>query len=273
LIACGSIVSNVLNNNAWELRTDDFGRPDVGTLWDLCLSSEYDRDQVVRGIADWLGPSDGQAILDAACGSGFPALDLHRLGYAVSCSDGSDFMLERFARNALAAGIQIEPVQALWEELDGLYPAQFDAVLCRGCSLIYAGTFESDADPDRSALEASVRSLAGCLRPGGRLYVDCPREEALQQDDSGWMKHVPRMIDGHRIEVEERLVADRDAGIRHWSVQLRIDDESFDFQRRSHLLPHREFAALLEDAGLQDVGPAEVAGERYAVFVGRSPGN
>jgi SAM-dependent methyltransferase len=257
--------------SVWELTTDDFANPDVGTLWDLCLSSEYDRDLVVRGLADWLGPADGMQILDAACGSGFPALDLHRLGYDVACSDGSDFMLERFVRNARAAGIPIEPVQALWEELDGMYAGRFDAVLCRGCSLIYAGTFEADADPDRGALEASMRSLAGCLRPGGRLYVDCPKEEALQLDDSGWMKHVPRTIDGHHIEVEERLVADREAGLRHWSVQLRIDDASFDFKRRSHLLPHAEFAAMLANAGLEDVGPADISGERYAVFAGRRP--
>jgi SAM-dependent methyltransferase len=265
-------LSNALDNNAWELRTDDFATPDVGTLWDLCLSSEYDRDKVVRGIADWLGPPEGLRVLDAACGSGFPALDLHRLGYEVACSDGSDFMLERFARNARAAGIAIEPTQALWEELDGLYAGQFDAVLCRGCSLVYAGTFEDDADPDRSALEASVKSLAACLRPGGRFYTDCPREEALQQDDSGWMKHVPRTIDGHHVEVEERLVADRDAGIRRWSVQLRIDDATYEFKRRSHLLPHPEFAAMLEAAGgLEDVGQVDVAGERYAVFVGHRP--
>lgn len=259
-------------NQGWQLTTDDFGSPDVGTLWDICLSSEYDRERVVRGIADWLGDPEGLQVLDAACGSGFPALDLHRLGYQMTCSDGSDFMLERFRRNASAAEIEIEPMEALWQELDGRYPRTFDAVLCRGCSLIYAGTFESDADPDFSALEDSIASLAGCLRPGGRLYVDCPREEALQLDDSGWMKHEPREIEGHHIEVEERLVADREASLRHWSVQLRIDDASFEFKRRSHLIPHAEFAALVERAGgLEDVAPVEVTGESYAVFVGRKP--
>lgn len=57
-----------------------FRRTRCGTLWDLCLSSEYDRDRVVRGIAEWLGPPDDLKVLDAACGSGFPALDLHRMG-------------------------------------------------------------------------------------------------------------------------------------------------------------------------------------------------
>jgi Methylase involved in ubiquinone/menaquinone biosynthesis len=256
---------------AWQLTTDDFAAPDVGTLWDLCLSSEYDRDRVVRGIAEWLGPPDDLKVLDAACGSGFPALDLHRMGYQLTCSDGSAFMLERFRHVAKAADIPIEPVQALWEELGELYAGSFDAVLCRGCSFIYAGTFEADVPPDWSALESSLRSFVRCLRPGGRLYLDCPKEEDMQDEDSGWMKHPPRTIDGHQIEIEERLFTDRTARQRRWMVQLRIDDASTEFERRSHYLPHAEFAGLLQDAGLEDVGRADVTGERYAVFVGRSP--
>jgi SAM-dependent methyltransferase len=257
--------------NAWELTTADLAEPDVGTLWDLCLSSEYDHEQLVNGIAEWLGPPDGQQILDCACGSGFPALDLHRLGYRLTCTDGSSFMLERFRRNAEAAGIALQPQEARWEELDALYAASFDVVLCRGCSLIYAGTFESDAEPDWSALESSVRSLVRCLRPGGRLYVDTTQEEDLRDEDSQWRKHAPRTIDGHHIEIQERVLADRKIRLRRWLVQLRIDSASFDFERKSHYLPHEEFAGLLRDAGLEDVGRADVPGERYAVFVGRSP--
>ncbi len=258
-------------NTVWDLITDDFEAPDVGTLWDLCLASEYDHDQVVRSIADWIGPPNGQQVLDCACGSGFPALDLHKLGYQVTCTDGSPFMLERFVRNAATADVAIEPRLALWEELGSIYPDKFDAVICRGCSLIYAGTFEENVEPDRSAVEASVESFIRCLTPGSRLYVDCPREEDLQTEDSGWMKHPPRTIDGHHIEIEERLVVDREEAMRHWTVQLRIDDASFDFERKSHHLPHPQFAALLEDAGLEQVSLADIPGERYAVFVGQKP--
>ena len=256
-------------NDAWQLITADLEEPDVGTLWDLCLSSEYDRDRLVGGITDWLGAPDGLEVLDCACGSGFPALTLHKLGYDVTCTDGSDFMLERFRSNAEAAGVPIEPRQALWEELDRLYPASFDVVICRGCSFIYAGTFETDAEPDRGALEASLRSMVACLRPGGRLYVDTTQEEHL--DGEEWSSHPPRTIDGHRIEIDERVIADPEAGRRRWNVQLRIDDASFDFERHSHYLPHAEFAQLLESGGLVDVGKADVTGERYAVFEGRKP--
>ncbi len=257
--------------NLWDLAGADLTAPSMGTLWDLCLTTEYDLDRAVRGLTEWLGPPDGLRVLDCACGSGFPALDLHRLGYRLTCTDASPLMLERFRRNAQAAGVAIEPRRARWDELYTHYADMFDVVLCRGCSLIYAGTFDTDADPDRSVLERSVESLVCCLRPGGRLYVDTPEEEELHSEDPPWTEHEPRTIDGHSVEFRERVIADRKAGLRRWEVRLRIDGSSFDFERRSHYMPHAEMARLLGDAGLENVGRADVAGERYAVFVGERP--
>jgi SAM-dependent methyltransferase len=252
-----------------ELRSADLAVPDVGTVWDLCLAAEYDHDQLVRSLTEWLGPPDGLQVLDCACGSGFPALDLYRLGYNLTCTDASPLMLKRFRRKAQLAGISLNPQRISWEELHAIYPARFDAVLCRGCSLIYAGTWDSDSDPDWLALECSVRSLVHCLRPGGRLYVDTTQEEDLSDEATRWTKHAPITIDGWRIELQERVLADRGAGVRRWMVQLRIDGTLFDFERRSHYLPHARLARLLREAGLDRVGRANVVGERYAVFVGR----
>jgi SAM-dependent methyltransferase len=257
-------------DTAWQLTTADFDAPDVGTVWDLCLSVEYDRGQLVSDIADWIGPPEGLKVLDAACGSGFPALDLKLLGYDVTCTDGSPGMLERFRKNARSSGVELEATEARWEELGLLYPERFDAVICRGCSLIYAGTFDDDVDPDLSAVERSIESFARCLRPGGRVYVDAPREEDLVPD-SGWLEHPPRTIDGHNIEYRERLTSDKEAGLRHWSVQLAIDDARLSLERRSHYMPHPELMNLLRNAGLEDVSRADIPSERYAVLTGRKP--
>jgi SAM-dependent methyltransferase len=243
----------------------------VGTVWELCLSVEFDRARLVRGLAEWLGPPDDLEVLDCACGSGFPSLDLYHLGYNLTCTDASQLMLDRFRRKAEAAEVELRPIQARWEELESLYPDRFDVVMCRGSSLIYAGTWDSDADPDWSALEASVRSFVRCVRPGGRLYVDSTQEEDLLVEDPSWEVHEPRDIDGHLIELRERVLSEPDAGARRWEVELAIDGETHEFERHSHYLPHAKLTALLEDTGLQDVGRTEVQGERYAVFSGRKP--
>jgi SAM-dependent methyltransferase len=230
---------------------------------------EFDRARLVRGLAEWLGPPDDLEVLDCACGSGFPSLDLYHLGYNLTCTDASQLMLNRFRRKAEAGEVELRPIQARWEELESLYPDRFDVVMCRGSSLIYAGTWDSDADPDWSALEASVQSFVRCVRPGGRLYVDSTQEEDLLVEDPSWETHEPRNIDGHLIELRERVLSEPDAGVRRWLVELGIDGETFEFERKSHFLPHTKLTTLLEDTGLQDVARAEVQGERYAVFSGR----
>jgi SAM-dependent methyltransferase len=260
-----------LTENAWEIEAVDVVGRDVGRVWDLCVSAEFDRDEVVRGIARWLGAPDGLCVLDCACGTGFPALDLHRLGYEITCTDGSEYMLERFRQNAQAAGVTLEPKQARWEELGTLYPSAFDVVLCRGCSLIYAGTWDTGAKPDWSALVSAVENFARCLRPGGRLYVDTTPEEELQGEYPQVAEYAPRMIEGHRVGWREHLTADPQAGVRRWRVSLDIDDSHVEFERMSHYVPHAQFVSLLEGAGLRDVGRAEIPGERYAVWVGHRP--
>jgi SAM-dependent methyltransferase len=178
-------------------------------------------------------------------------------------------MLERFRCKAQTADISLKPQQVSWEELDTIYPARFDVVLCRGCSLIYAGTWDSDSDPSWLALERSIGSLVSCLRPGGRLYVDTTHEGDLHDEAPRWTKHEPITIDGRRIKLQERVITDRETRIRRWMVQLHIDGALFDLERRSHYLSHAKLTDLLGEAGLEGVGRANVRGERYAVFVGQ----
>lgn len=265
----GSQADELTSPNTWEVVDGDLDTPDVGTVWDLCIAIEYDSDELVRGLATWLGTPDGLQILDCACGSGFPALDLRRLGYELTCTDASGPMLDRFRLNARAAGVDLRPIRARWEELDSLYDNAFDVVLCRGCSFLYAGTFDDNVDPDAAALDASLKSFLHVLRPGGRLYVDAPLEENLGEEEPRWVEHAPRTIDGRRIEMRERISADRRARIRRWEVELSIDGALFSLERRSHYMPHADLLELIRGAGFEHVARIEVTGESYAVFVGQ----
>lgn len=255
----------------WEVVDGDLATPDVGTIWDLCIATEYDRDELVQGLAAWLGLTADLQVLDCACGSGFPALDLHRLGYDVTCTDASGPMLERFKINARAADVDLSPIRLRWEELGSVYDQRFDVVLCRGCSFLYAGTYDDNVDPDLSALTTSLDNFARALRSGGRVYVDVPLEENMGEEEPKWIEHEPRTIDGRSIEMRERISADRHARVRRWEVELSIDGSVFSLERRSHYMPHADLTRLIADAGFEDVTRVDVSGESYAVFVGRKP--
>jgi len=249
------------------LRAADLSEPDIGAVWDWCIAAEYEPDRLVSGLTGWLGPPGGKKILDCACGSGFPSLALHRLGYDVTCSDGSAAMLERFRRNASVAGIALEPVEVSWEQAGSLFWQQFDVVLCRGCSFVYAGTWDTDRAPDRSALAASLRGLVGCLRAGGRLYLDVADEYDLEDPEPGWIVHPPRAIEGHQVQLRERVVVDSAERTRHWAITIDVDGRELRLERSSHYLPHCELITLLYEAGFDDVQRVSVPGERYTVFV------
>lgn len=254
-----------------ELTTTEFTGDEVASAWELCIAEEFDRDKVMLGITKWLGDPAGMDVLDCACGSGFPALDLYRLGYHMYCTDGSAFMLDRFRHKARAEGIPLVPRQMRWEKLGAFHPAAFDVVLCRGCSLIYAGTWDTDAAPDWLSLVISVENFVRCLRPGGRLYVDTTREEDLYGEYPQVEKYPARIVDGHEVAWSEHLTADPQAGVRRWRVLLSIDGTQIEFERKSHYVPHEKFVKVLQDAGLEGIGRVEIPGERYAVFVGHRP--
>lgn len=247
----------------WLTSLLDDGPPDIATLWELCLRFEYDKARLVSGISAWLGAPAGQRVLDCACGTGFPAIDLARLGYDLTCSDGSELMLGYFKRRAELEGVPIQSDLVRWEDLASSYGAPFDVVMCRGCALPYAGTWDDDAPPDRQALSDSVRQFAATLRPGGRLYVDTA--EIPDSAGPGVTTHPPFMIGQHTIELTEQLSVDRAARLRRWRCRLTIDGKASEFARRSHYLPPDDLMALLTEASLRDVGRTAVPGEHYAV--------
>lgn len=250
----------------------DGAAPDIGALWELCVYLEWDRAETLEGITAWLGPPEQLRVLDCACGSGFPAIDLACRGYAMTCSDGSPLMLEHFRRHARRVGITLDAVLLRWDELSDHFGAAFDVVMCRGGgSLLYAGTWDDDRPLDRDALTDAVRQFVECLRPGGRLYVDTTRAENLTRLDPHRIHHPKLAIGEHIVELEEVLTTDRKHRVRIWRSRLRVDDATYDFKRRSHYLLHDELVALLLQAGLTDVHEQQVRGESYTVFTGKRP--
>jgi SAM-dependent methyltransferase len=264
-------------HNAVDTREDrlravlDTDAVDIGVLWEFCAYFEWrDRGTTVAGIGAWLGEPDGQRILDCACGSGFPSLELARRGYDITCSDGSTAMLEHFRRNAARAAVDVPVTQARWEDLERHHGSSFDVVMCRGASFPYAGTWDVDTAPSRENLATSVRQFVACLRPGGRLYLDIPHAGDLARRTQH-VRHPRLTVGGHTVDLAETVTNDHERRIRRWKTRLTVDGRTTTFQRRSHLLWPNELMSLFRDAGLTGVGRESVRGEHYQVYSGSVP--
>ena len=134
----------------------------------------YDDEGFTRGTDDevgelWalLGLQPGEQLLDVGCGTGRHAVALAAMGAVVTGVDLSSAMLERARARAVAAGVDIELVEADARALpDGLEPHNVAICLCEGAFCLVA----DDAEPlahDRAILT----SIYDVLRPGGRLVL------------------------------------------------------------------------------------------------------
>ncbi|MFJ8196368.1 class I SAM-dependent methyltransferase [Streptomyces sp. NPDC096152] len=247
----------------------DAGDPDIGTLWELCMLFEFDREETADGIARWLGPAEGLSILDCACGSGFPALELIRRGYDVTCTDGSELMLAHFRRNAGVEGLGVRPELVLWEDLPRRYAGQFDVVMNRGGgNYIYAGAWDEEGLADQSAMAEAIGQWVACVRPGGRFYVDITRAEDLERREEQSVVHPTLRIGRHTVDIAETISIDRSSGIRTWWSSLTVDGTERTFQRRSRYLRHDQLVDILEGCGLTDVRKTPVRGEYYDIYTG-----
>ena len=241
---------------AWQLTTADFDAPDVGTVWDLCLSVEYDRGRLVADIADWIGPPAGLKVLDAPAAAASPRCDLHRLGYGLTCTDGSPIDARALPRQRGRRRNRARGELALWQELSGLYPEQFDAVICRGCSLTYAGTFDADVDPDRAAVEARCAASPAACDPGARLQHRLPPEEHLSPNSEAGVDRAPlaRVIDGHRSTCVNGITADPATRVAALVGRARRSTTPRCSWNAAPLHAARAVARDAREAGFEDIG-------------------
>jgi len=112
-----------------------------------------------------LRPAAGARILDLACGSGRHSIELTRRGFSVVGADISAELIEIARRDAAAAGLEIEFVEADLRQLP--HEAEFDLVLNLNDGAV--GYFETEEENHRT-----FEVIARALRPGGQNLVQLP---------------------------------------------------------------------------------------------------
>ncbi|MGB9698446.1 MAG: class I SAM-dependent methyltransferase [Thermodesulfobacteriota bacterium] len=129
---------------------------DVMTDWPQRLAQEMPFLQKV------LEEHGAKRVLDTACGTGWHAITLVKMGYyAVGC-DASPEMIARARANATQEGVNVSFVVASFNELNKLKD-KFDAVLCLGNSLPHLLT--------QKELKEALRQMRSCLNPQGVLIL------------------------------------------------------------------------------------------------------
>jgi SAM-dependent methyltransferase len=121
-----------------------------------------------------------KSILDCAGGTGYPAIELKKMGWDISYSDGSETLVSYFQKRIEDNKLDIPAYQSRWETLTKEVPQTYDALMCSGNSFITINTYENDQPLTKASvtqnMRQAVREFYSMLKPNGVLYIDIFKE-------------------------------------------------------------------------------------------------
>ena len=170
----------------------------------------YDKDALVSGRdslnefeAAAVGDVTGLDVLHLQCHIGFDSISLARRGARVTGVDFSPASLAAAAELAERAGVQVDWVEAEATALPEALHGRFDIVYST------VGVIGWNAD-----IDAWMRSVAGALRPGGRLVlVELHPIFLMVASTDPLVLDFPYAFDGPRVFDEDGSYADPAAHI------------------------------------------------------------
>ncbi len=158
-------------------------------------------------VADAMGLTPGQQVLDVGCGYGRHAMELAARGFHVVGLDLSAPLLLRGGEEAQRRNLQINFVRGDMRELD--FDSQFDGAYCLFSTF---GYFDDETN------KRTIASIARALKPGGRIlleilnrdYViaDLPTRVWWEGDGCVVLEEVELNYFSSRIQVNRSVVFD-----------------------------------------------------------------
>ena len=190
--------------------------PSVQAEWDRRYS---DSQRLWSGrpngalVAEVAGLTPGR-VLDVGCGEGADAVWLAGRGWDVTGLEVSGVALERAARHAADAGVDVRWVHAGLVEAS-LPPASFDLVSAQYPALLRT----PDAAPERALLAAVAPGGVLLLVHHAGMETHQPEDGDFDPADYVWPSMVAAMLDDDWVvEVDEmrpRVVPEGGAGAQH----------------------------------------------------------
>lgn len=176
-------------------------------MWQASLARSRSRAEA-DGLWRILRLQDGSRVLDAPCGWGRIAIELARLGAAVTGVDQSAFLIEQAVGGR--GDVEMERLRYRVHDLrDPLAESGFDAA-CNIFSSIGYGTEEDDM--------AIFRNLRNAVRPGGFVFVETMHRDFAAAAFSRGHRAASRLADGTLV-IEEPVfdaIAGRVETTWHW---------------------------------------------------------
>ncbi len=241
----------------------------VAEMWDICIKFMWD-ENYINELDQFLKSNNTKTILDCGGGTGFPSINLKKRGWDISYCDTDKTMFQHFQNKIKEQNIQIPHFLSSWLELSKNIDQKFDAVLCRGNSLIYVDSWNVEKlKLTKKNIQKSLEEFYNILDEKGLLYVDIINEKEFNKDKYPLTEYFgEKVINNQKVKVIWELTHDYKNKIRTWKCIITINDKKYEFVNYSYLLEHKELINLLKGIGFKNVKETMIAGENnYNVFI------
>ena len=155
-------------------------------------------------------------ILDIACGTGGPTVELAKRGYNVLGLDISQQMIDIAKEKATRLGLEISFQVGDMRHLE--FKERFDAVTCIFTSLNYNTSSEDMLN--------TLKGVYNSLRPGGVFIADCPNPLRSER----WIEGIPYVwrVDknGKNILIIDAVIMDTVSLLVDWRRTIIVNGEN-----------------------------------------------
>ncbi len=242
----------------------------IAELWNISIGLMYD-EKYVKSLDSFLKQKGVKTIIDVSGGTGFPSLELKKLGWNITYSDGNEVMFKFFKDKLSNSKIKMPYYLINWLELSQRINQKFDVCLCRGNSLIYVDSWVKDNVPKeaKNNIKKSLMEFYKILKIGGFLYVDLTNEKEFNKleypitEDFGEI-----VLDNKKINLKWEIYHDYKKRIRKINNLVDVNGKKQELVYSSYLLKHEELINMLREVGFKKIEKLNLDGENnYNVFI------
>lgn len=245
-------------------------------IWDISSEvlhhPEY-RKKYVGALESVIGSKD-TAILDTACGTGFPSIDLFKIGYSnITCSDGDAESIGLIKQRFATQGFNPQVLASRWQDLQVNIHNSFDIVLNCDNSFVYLDTWSDDVSLAKTEAEIFARmkhvlkNFYNLLNPGGKAVVGLAKnnQKELKEKtvDIGETEYK-----GKKVKVVWKLWYDWTTRIKTWAIVTYFDGEEVSIYYKSYLIDQQELMSLMTEVGFKEVKIVSIDGIYDDLLVG-----
>lgn len=245
-------------------------------IWDISSevlhTPEY-RKKYIAALSHIIGSTD-KTILDTACGTGFPSIDLFRIGYLdITCVDADVEALKLIQSRFSIQGFNPKVVASRWQDLDSNITDTFDIVLNCDNSFVYLDTWSEDfalaknEEEIFNGMKTVLKNFYNRLNEKGKVVVGLAKNN--QKDLKEKVVDIGEAeYKGKKVKIVWKLWYDWSVRIKKWAIVTYIDGEEISINYKSYLIDQQELIGLMNKVGFKDIKVISIDGIYDDLLIG-----